>query len=358
MWSEILKINPKVDAAGLDKMEKQLSGRFGKVAKKFGMGIKNAITFGGITALATGVIAKILSPLKETQDTITRILDSSDDIVTSAKQFETSAGKYFKLQQLAKSTGLDEESLKMMLSRFQIALAEERNKVKPKINADGTIAPLDPKNQPGTLANFTQQTDTADAFFQFIQALKQMPKDKQVLVQTEIFGNKAVGKQSEFLNTDFRKQLEIMNAKPAEAYTPALEKTAALADLRDALEAGRNLKDIEDKSKRINKDMILNMAESDKKKRDLENAQLESYNDLKKAAIAGEKIQVELEKSLLTLSKYLPGVIETLSKTEQHTYGVINSVIDMSGTMKKMSESKLFRGILNLGTGMTQRRLK
>jgi hypothetical protein len=331
MWNEVLKVKPQLDSGDLNRMENQLSGRFGRVAKKFGAGLKSAIIGGGIAALAIGVIDKILNPLKETQDTISRILGQSDDIVTSARQFETTAGKYFKLQQLAKSTGLDEESLKMMLGKFQVALAEERAKKKGE-----------PK---GTLQQFVGEKDTAEAFFQFAQALQKAPKDKQVLVQKEIFGERMMGRAAEFFQVDYAKQFKAMGAKGSEYYTPGLEKMGDLSDLKDVLEAGRTLQDIANKSKLVNKNMVMEMARGEKIKLEKEDAQIKSYEDLKAAAIAGQKIQLATEEILLTLTKNIPAALDWADRMEQKIFSALDTIMGWGDVLNKIGDSRLIRGI-------------
>src|SRR5687767_8200002 len=107
MFSEILKIIPQLDSGDLAKLESSLSGRFTRIAKKFGKGLGSILTGGGIAGLALGLIDKLLNPLKDVQEAIDRSLKDSDDLVTNAKQFDTTAGKLAKLVALGKSTGLE-----------------------------------------------------------------------------------------------------------------------------------------------------------------------------------------------------------------------------------------------------------
>ena len=52
MYSEVIKLTPQVDRAGLSRMVATLNQRFHGVAKKFGEGLKNVFKFGGFAATA------------------------------------------------------------------------------------------------------------------------------------------------------------------------------------------------------------------------------------------------------------------------------------------------------------------
>ena len=209
-------------------MEKSLTTRFGRIAKKFGKGLVATLTGGGVAGLALGLIDKLLNPLKETQEAIDRVLAQGDDVVTNAKQFNTTAGKLFKLQQLAKSTGLDASQLDLLITKFQTAVAE---------------AEADPNKQ-SAVRQFVGEKDTAEGFFKFIQSLQRLDKNAQVRAQQEVFGEKQILKMADFLNTDFAKQSALIGGRSAEEFTPGLEKLGELNDLKDALAVKRENEDL------------------------------------------------------------------------------------------------------------------
>lgn len=333
MWSEILKIKPQLDTASVNSMEQKLSGRFGNLAKKFGAGLKKAIIGGGIATLAIGVVDKLLNPLKETQDVITRMLGQSDDIVTNAKQFETTAGKLFKLQQLGKSVGLDEQSLFMMMGKFQVALAHARAD-----EADPT------KEKTSPLRAFVNETDTAEAFFKFSQALQQSSKDTQVLVQEKIFGERMMGRAAEFFQTDFAKQFEFIGAKGSEEYTPALEKIGSLSDLNDALASKRTLDDMIKKAGVMNEGMILSMDKAERQTLEQENRRLASYEDLKNAAVATQDIKNKMEDMFLYLSEMTPKVVEGINAVGRALIFYKQIANDIKDYLKNISSSRLLKG--------------
>ncbi len=314
MFKEILQIIPKLLPGDLNNMERSLTSRFSKIAKKFGSGLVAALTGGGIAGMALGLIDKLLNPLKETQDAIDRVLRQGDDLVTNAKQFGTTAGKLFRLQQLGKSTGLDEGSLNVLLTKFQGAVAE---------------ATADP-NKSTSVRAFVGQTDTAEAFFEFIQSLQKLTKTQQVLVQQEVFGEKQILKMADFLQTDFAAQEKLVGGPSSEKLTPGLERIAALNDLKDAREATRTLNDTLKKSSEITKSMIEAQDARAKRELEQENRNIKAYETLN-----------ALSSSVDELLNLFRNLVTTLS-------GAVVKFYDLAANVKKLTESRAMKGFMKM----------
>jgi hypothetical protein len=315
MFKEILKIIPKLDSAALRAMQNALQTRFTAVAKKFGKGMLNAIKGGGVAGIVLGLVDKFLNPLKEVQEALDRTLAQGDDIVTNAKQFGTTAGKLFKLQELGRSTGLDPDQLFTLINKFQTAVAEAE--------AD--------KTKDTSVRAFVGEQDMAEAFFEFIQQLQKMDKNQQLLVQQEVFGEKQILKMADFLQTDFAKQINLIGAKGSEIYTPGLIKAADLKDLKDAFEARRNLDDSVTKGRIINEGMITSQDRIAKEELRRENARLASYQSLSSISENTNKIFALLEKGLLALADLLTNVKQ------------------MAALVKKLAPSRLLKGLFGGG---------
>jgi hypothetical protein len=315
MFKEILKIIPKLDSAALRAMQNALQTRFTAVAKKFGKGMLNAIKGGGVAGIVLGLVDKFLNPLKEVQEALDRTLAQGDDIVTNAKQFGTTAGKLFKLQELGRSTGLDPDQLFTLINKFQTAVAEAE--------AD--------KTKDTSVRAFVGEQDMAEAFFEFIQQLQKMDKNQQLLVQQEVFGEKQILKMADFLQTDFAKQINLIGAKGSEIYTPGLIKAADLKDLKDAFEARRNLDDSVTKGRIINEGMITSQDRIAKVELRRENASLASYQSLSSISENTNKIFALLEKCLLALADLL------------------TTVKQMAALVKKLAPSRLLKGLFGGG---------
>lgn len=320
MFTEILKIKPQLDSSDLSKMERQMNSRFGKVAKKFGGGLMSVLKGGGIAGLALGFLDKLLNPLKETTEAMERILGMSDDVVTNAKQFGTSAGRLFKLVKLAQATGLDQDNLFQLITKFQTAVAE---------------AKADPTKQT-SVRNFTNQEDSAAGFFEFIQALQKMDKSQQLLVQQEVFGEKQILKMADFLQTDFLSLNKRLGLKTGDQYTAPLNKLGDLNDLSDELKASREARDIFTKAGVINEGMIRSRDRAEQIALNQENARLRSYENLQAISDTTTKIMGLVEQGMSMIGKFINFVTPA-----------INKIVD---SLSKLQNSRVFRGIFG-GSG-------
>jgi hypothetical protein len=321
MFSEILKIIPRLESKDLQSMERALSTRFTKVAKGFGKGIMNVFKGGGIAGIALGLIDKVLNPLKETQEAIDRALSSSDDIATNANQFNTTTGKLFKLVQLAKATGLDQGNLFTLITKFQTAVAEA--KANPAVQT--------------AVSNFTDTPDTIEGFFEFIQAVQRMEKSQQVLVQQQVFGEKQILKMADFLQQDFGKLYSAIGLDKVTSakLTTSVEKLAGLNDLQDILASRREVGDVAAKSGLINESMIRARDKSERIALEKENKRIASYEDLAAISDTTAKIMTMVETGIGLLGK----LINTITPS-------VNRIIDY---LDKFSKASIFRGLFKFG---------
>lgn len=324
-FSDILKIIPKLDNKDLAAMEKSLTSRFTKIAKGFGKGIMSALKGGGAIGLITGLIDKVLNPLKEVQEAIDRTLKTADDISTQANQFNTSAGKLLKAVTLAKATGLDQDSLFMLMQKFQTAVAQAKaNPNDPTVNS---------------VKNFVGQKDTLTAFFGFMEELKKLNTDQRILVQNQVFGEKQIGKMSEFLNADFAKvgKLTGIDKVSSDRAGKSVDKLANLSDLADAKAAGRDFTDMINKSKVITQGMIESRDAQERQALQKENQRIQSYQDLAAISMTAEKIYGLVDKGISLLGS----LITTLTP----------AVTKMANAADKWLSSPMVRGIKSLFGG-------
>lgn len=328
MWSEILKIKPTLDNADLNKMVSTLSTRFNDVAKKFSKGLgngikgagnslRNLILGGGVFGLAGGLINKMLNPLKETQDTLEKMLSNADDLSTNAGRFDTTAGRLFKLQSIAQSAGVKPEDFTMAMGRFHTAIAQAR------------LDQLDPKKTPeekqGPLSAFLGEKDTAEAFFQFIQALQKESPDKRALIQEQVFGQKLIGKLADFVQLDFPKQIQLLRARTAEEYDAAIENPASLKDRLDAEITALQMEDMIKKSKLVNDGSVDALIADQRKTLNRENRNLAQFEGLKAAQMSMDKLSEKLEEVLVKFVVRIPdimAVFEELGTTAKSFLGV------------------------------------
>lgn len=314
MFSEILKINPKLDNTDLNKMESQLSGRFGKIAKKFGSGLKTALSIGGIASIGLALIEKVLNPLKEIQDQIEKTLHRADDLKTNAEQFGTTSGNLFKLQTLAQAHDVAPDQLNLLIGKFQVAVAQ---------------ALADPSKQT-SVRNFAfQGADTAESFFQFIQAVNKLPKEQQTLAQAEVFGEKQMFKAAEFFNEkDFTSLSRKIGLAPSETYTKKIDRAAELSYTDKILKANLAVKDLIQSADKISEKQVLGINVSQGVAESRTRNRIDAFDKIKTVDDSINTITALLTDSLLG--------IQDMSK----------ALRDITAIANKIPGAKLMRGIL------------
>jgi len=313
MISEILKVKPQLDSSDLNKMTRTLNQRFSEVTKKFQAGLLNAakkfhggmkvaLSGGGILGVLGILADKFLNPLQETTETLERILTQGDDVSTFARQLDTESGKLLKLEALAGTAGLDPDTLRQMLIKFQTALAEQR-----KTDADPSKTP---QEKLGLLSEFTGMQDTAEAFFAFIQSLQQVSADTRTLAQAEVFGEKMIGKQAEFLQLDFGAKLRELNLPSTEELTRNIENAAGVEEILATNRSRNRVTGLNDLGGRVNSSMVQAINLEEQRVMEQEKLRLDGFNDMRAAATSVNDIKRQLEKAYQMAMKAVPYVTE------------------------------------------------
>lgn len=321
MLSSILKIIPKLDTNELNKMERSLQSRFTRVAKRFGKGIGNIFTKGGPLGVAIGFLANLLNPLKEIQESMDRTLQSAGDIATNAKQFGTTSGRLAKLSALGQAKGIDQDALFQLISKFQGAVAQ---------------AEADP-SAPSAVRQFVGQTDAAEGFFTFIQALKSMEKNQQILVQQQVFGEKQVLKMASFLQSDFGELLNKVAPQNSSDLTRKIENLDDVANYKDILEARRGLTTLEARGSQINRSMYDQRDAAEKLAIQREGERIKSYKDLAAISTTMDSIKALAEQGIAALGSLVTVLIPK-----------VNMLVEM---IQGFTKSSLFKGIFKFGKG-------
>lgn len=304
MFSEVLKVKPKLDNKDLRKMENDLNSRFKRVAKKFGKGMGAIFKGGALLGLGLAFISKIMNPLKEVQEAIDRTLTKNDDLSTFAKQFGTETGKFAKLVALGEASGISQNDLVYIMTKFQTSLGEQKH---------GT--------RDVGLQNFLGFDDTADAFFAFIQSLSKLDKQTSNLIQKNVFGERQILKTADFLQQNFSKQFQKLGLDKisTEKLTRSADKLAGLSDLTDLLSAKRNINDIIGKANVINENVVREKDKAERIKLARENQKISAYTDLKAISNTVAKMAQLMESGIAKLGA---GVRMITDKLEEMTHFV------------------------------------
>lgn len=394
MFSEVIKLLPQLDRSRLSSMVNDLNQRFGGVAKKFGAGMKNALKFGALGGIAAGFLAKILNPLQKAEEVIDRILNKGDDAMTNAEEFQTDPGKLLRLEALGQAKGVNSETMRMLLGKFQSALSKEQEIVRApkeiqkrldlatdpaKVKAlEQSIAQeTDPEKQKtlrsqlqqakqdtgpqqiealqiqlkaakeevtkgGALREFVGETDMAEAFFKFIQSMQGLEKSRQVVVQGEIFGEKVRGKASEFFNAKPEELASILKELPtAEALAAAAARAGDLADAKDRTVAVNDSRDFVTKAGLVNEGQINSIEQRRLAEQQQENRDLQTFTTLKNTANAIDELTKKFENLLKDLAvnvlpelvkgvRALSEILPSAKKTKDAVVGAVSSAEDFA----------------------------
>lgn len=316
-FSEILLIKPKLDSTEAKKMEDDLNGRFGKIATKFGKGLLKAFVGGGVIAAGLTAVNRLLNPLEEVEARIKSLLEQSDTVSDSAEKFGTTAGKFFKLQQISHAVGLDDAGLKDILTKFQDAQELARKEIADPSQGQhrSTIA----------IRQFANEKDSASALFRAVQDLKNQDKDTRTQNERALFGDKLTGGARRLVDTDLAALSKKLGVEDTSKLEEQFKKTQDLSSLSRTLEAKRGIQAFSQNSDKLSAGFITAQDQSEKDRITREAKQLDSYADLKKASVTIKAIENLVQTGLNQVEKLL-GLIAPLAP-------IIN----------KISESRFFR---------------
>lgn len=335
MFTEILKIKPVLDNASAKQMESSLSGRFQKVSKRFGKGLMQVIK-GSVLGISLGLLNKLLNPIAALEEKIKTLLGQGTDITEMADQFNTTPGRLKQLQNVGQSLGVEPDELKDMLTKYASAVEKARKEF------EDPTSEISPASK--VVKNFTNETDMAEGFFKFLQSLKAEgagsgqdvffgereqrkaaerarlgitlpPEERERLMkqgllkqqsglesrqamEETVFGAPQFGAAKKLIETDFVKQLAKINSPNEAVLTKAINKTAKLAEQQRQMQVSRETSDLVKTSRTMNPKMITDMENAAQTEADKLTKQLESYDNLRKAADG----IIRLEGMLLTVT--------------------------------------------------------
>src|SRR4051812_11842809 len=98
-------------------METSLSGRFARVANRFGSGLKNIIK-GSVLGISLALLQKILNPIEALDDKIKGLLNKGGDLADLSDRFGASPGELKQLEDVARSFGMGADQFKDLMLKF------------------------------------------------------------------------------------------------------------------------------------------------------------------------------------------------------------------------------------------------
>lgn len=321
MLSEVIKLDPKLDEQGLNKMFNTLNRRFTQLAKSFGKGMDLAMKAAPLLDLVGKIVSKIVSPLDRAEEVIDRILGKAGDITDAAEEFDTTTGNLSVLEAAGLMKGVGRDIMRTMVRKFQTDLAQERR------NAEGEAEAISrgekPKTQPGLLRNFIGIDDTAEAFFSFVQSMQKLDPKDRILAQTQIFGERMRGKVAAFLNEPNFPNL-LKELPTATQYQTSIANADSVGDRMDYVTTLREEYSSIKKNNMVNMTMpeSYNRVQAQKDKEETE--ALARYNKSAEAQIAMGKLIGKADTFITEMmNTFLPKAVQ-----------VIEIVVEWSGKLE------------------------
>lgn len=306
MFTEILRIKPYLDRATTALMERNLGARFARVAKRFGASLKNVVSGRGLfLGIGLAFLNKLLNPLNELEEKIKSLLGQGTDIRDLADRFQTTPGQLKRLQDVAQSLGVKPDELREMLGKYAQAVETARKEIADPANTDSASTEA--------VRQFVNEKDLAEGFFSFIQSLKAASPEIRSKVEESVFGERQYGANRRFIEASFPQALS--NIPSVQRSGKAIENLATQSDLQNQIQAVNQSQDLIAASARITSKMIRDIELSEKLKNDRETKQLESFNDLKKAALAIEEVKNGFQNVIIMINKGIGHLADLVSFT-------------------------------------------
>lgn len=185
----ILKVKTVLDKEDVQEMEDNLNLRFTRVANKFGRAMYAGIKRLAVSGILTAAMGAILSDIDKLNNAIDETLDKYKDIQDKARGTLLSPGEFYKLDQLFKVAGVN--NFEGMFNAFRQQM-EQTN-----------------RGMPTPLMEFKGQAANAETFLQLISSLQAAPREVQMPLAQQIFGNNQAD-ISRILTTNFASLSEAM----------------------------------------------------------------------------------------------------------------------------------------------------
>lgn len=310
--SYILNVKPTISQSDGRKLEKDLNGRFGRVAKKFGgalrtvgSALKGIIAGGALTGL--GLL--MTNPIEALNNSLDETLRKYDDLYSRAKQLGVSSGQLYQATAIARSTGIEEADFRAMLTAYAVKVGEAK------------------KGQDPILSEFVNE-DLLTGFFRMVRSLRELNPEERLFYGAKILGEDDVSKLAELINTDVeQRRKEIFGNTTSEQTTRAIEKLAGVEGKQSILRSRLDVENLLARSQSITNETIRLQHEILEKQAQTENVNFQNYEAFAKMQQATE----ESKKILADIqSEVAPAVQKVADWTEKTYYELKGKVKDLT----------------------------
>lgn len=298
--SYILNVKPTISASDGRKLERDLNGRFARVAKKFGgalrtVGSKLRSFIAGATVAGIGLL--MANPIKELNSTLDDTLRKYDDISSRAKQLGVSSGQLYQATAIARSAGIEEQDFRAMLTAYAVKVGEAK------------------AGKDEMLAEFVDE-DMLTGFFRMVQSLRHLSPEQRAYFGAKILGEDDVSKLAELINTDVQQRhREIFGNVTSEQTTRAIEQLAGTEGKQSIMRGRLDVENLLAKSQNITKETIRLQNELERKQQEIENKNLSNYEAFLKLQLVTEESKNILANIQATISPQVVKGVNLLEKS-------------------------------------------
>ena len=298
--SYILNVKPTISASDGRKLEKDLNGRFARVAKKFGGALRTVgsklrgIIAGGAVA---GIGLLMANPIKELNSTLDETLKKYDDISSRAKVLGVSSGQLYQATAIAKSAGIEEQDFRAMLTAYAVKVGEAK------------------AGKDEMLSEFANE-DLLTGFFRMVQSLQALTPEQRAYFGAKILGEDDVSKLAELINTDVQERhRELFGNTTAEQTTRAIEKLAGTEGKQSILRGRLDVENLLAKSQTITGETIRLQNELERRQQEIDNKNLSNYEAFMKLQMVAEEGKNILANIQTTISPHVVKGVNLLEKS-------------------------------------------
>lgn len=299
--SYILNVKPTISQSDGRKLERDLNGRFGRVAKKFGgalrtvgSALKGIIAGGALTGL--GLL--MTNPIDALNNSLDETLRKYDDLHSRSKQLGVSSGQLYQATAIARSTGIEEADFRAMLTAYAVKVGEAK------------------KGQDPMLSEFVNE-DLLTGFFRMVRSLRELNPEERLFYGAKILGEDDVSKLAELINTDVeQRRKEIFGNTTSEQTTRAIEKLAGVEGKQSILRSRLDVENLLARSQSITNETIRLQHEILEKQAQTENINFQNYEAFAKMQQATE----ESKKILADIQSTVAPAVEKVADWSEKTY--------------------------------------
>lgn len=207
MSEYIVKLKFQGDKAELKKMEKDLNGRFRKIAGGFGKRLTRSIKAGAIALITSAMLV----PFDKVNEEFNNLLKRYKDLTTTAEELDVDVGEYEKSRMIAQRHGISNEEFDNMFKSFVSKLDETR------------------EGKSNMLTNY-KELGNLEAFIKSLSAIREVKPEDQKEFANALYGQGYKGDVRRLAEVDFAKtNQQLYGKQSAEDLTKLIQKVDDLA---------------------------------------------------------------------------------------------------------------------------------